>query len=385
VRAAAENTPVVRPDPPRNEEIMNKEKRMYRLSGALALASVVVCGGWLFAEGKAPTKAAFGSLQAAAPSVVRAQALDWLKTTGKADADSLKSFDAVWASDRPLLEKVAATLALGDPDAKQLIANAHDPHSSAPTETPKFIRDTKLPAFYRANLALAYAKALSNRRVYEEALEALRSVRVEQVVDPSAFLFHKAVAEHALMLPRDAEDSIVRLLDDVSDTPERYKMVATLMHFDILSWKDKDLGWIARKMGNIERRLDLSRGGPKTQQMQREVVLRLDEIIKEIENQKNNQSSSNGGSCPNGGNNQNGTPNNNLRASNPQRDSNGGNGTGPGQIDPKRVKDLTEAWGTLPEKERAKALLELTRDMPPRYREVIENYFRKLSAESASK
>jgi len=33
----------------------------------------------------------------------------------------------------------------------------------------------------------------------------------------------------------------------------------------------------------------------------------------------------------------------------------------------------------LPEKERAKALLELQRDMPPRYREVIENYFKKLA------
>lgn len=33
----------------------------------------------------------------------------------------------------------------------------------------------------------------------------------------------------------------------------------------------------------------------------------------------------------------------------------------------------------MPEKERAKALLELTRDMPPRYREVVENYFKRLS------
>jgi hypothetical protein len=52
------------------------------------------------------------------------------------------------------------------------------------------------------------------------------------------------------------------------------------------TWKDKDLGWIARKMDNIERRLELARGGPQTQKMQTEVVRRLDEIIKELENQK---------------------------------------------------------------------------------------------------
>jgi acyl-CoA hydrolase len=40
---------------------------------------------------------------------------------------------------------------------------------------------------------------------------------------------------------------------------------------------------------------------------------------------------------------------------------------------------MAEVWGKLPEKERAKAMLELTRDMPPRYREVIEKYFKKLS------
>jgi hypothetical protein len=36
-------------------------------------------------------------------------------------------------------------------------------------------------------------------------------------------------------------------------------------------------------------------------------------------------------------------------------------------------------WGKLPEKERVRALNDITQGMPPRYREVIENYFKKLS------
>jgi hypothetical protein len=39
-------------------------------------------------------------------------------------------------------------------------------------------------------------------------------------------------------------------------------------------------------MENIQRRLDLRRGGKKTQKMQKEVLVRLDEMIKEIENQQ---------------------------------------------------------------------------------------------------
>ena len=48
-------------------------------------------------------------------------------------------------------------------------------------------------------------------------------------------------------------------------------------------------------------------------------------------------------------------------------------------MDPKKVRELAEQWGNLPEKERARAMLELSRDMPPRYREAIEAYFKKLS------
>jgi len=42
------------------------------------------------------------------------------------------------------------------------------------------------------------------------------------------------------------------------------------------------------------------------------------------------------------------------------------------------VKELTEVWGKLPEKERARALVELTRGMPAKDRAVIEGYFKEL-------
>jgi hypothetical protein len=46
---------------------------------------------------------------------------------------------------------------------------------------------------------------------------------------------------------------------------------------------------------------------------------------------------------------------------------------------------MAEVWGKLPERERAKAMAELTRDMPPRYREVIEKYFKELSKNESAK
>jgi len=260
-----------------------------------ALAALLLFGGGaaLADAGKKPAKeeASFGSLRPPDPAAVRRQAEAWLKS-GKADAAAFAKFKTVWEVDRPLLDKVAMTLALGDAQAAKLLADARDADAPAPTEVPAVLKDMKRPAFFRANLAMAYAKALTGRKVYEEALEAFAQVKPEDVVDPASYLFHKAVCEYELMMKDRADLSIDRLLVDVVDSPERYRMVAALMHFDMLTWQEKDLGWIARKMGSIQRRLDLKRGGKQTQRQQKEVLVRLDEMIKELENQQKNSGGS---------------------------------------------------------------------------------------------
>jgi len=310
----------------------------------------------------------------------RAQAEAWLKSAGKTDDASLKAFNDIWQSNRPVLDKVADTFSLGNADAAKLLAEAHNPAMAAPTDVPAVFKDAKLPVFYRANLALAYAKALSNRKVYEEGLDALKPFKVENVVDPSAFYFTQAVAEHALMMKKDAVKSIGHLLEDVADTPERYRVVSALMHLDMLLWQEKDLGWVARKMDNIQRRLDLSRGGPKTQKMQKDVVKTLDALIKKLEQQGGGSGSGSGS-----GSGQSKPGNTPGMGSQPLQDSVLGGRSGSGQVDPKKFKELTEVWGKLPEKERAQAIVGLTRGLDPRYREAIEAYFKKLSSVSDNK
>jgi len=146
--------------------------------------------------------------------------------------------------------------------------------------------DAKASEFYRANLGLAYARSLCTRRVHEEALAVLKLFNPDQVVDPASFLFHRAVSEHAMLQKPDATKTIRRLLEEAAAaSPERYKTVALLMQLDMAAWKDKDLGDIARKMRVVEDRLELARGGPKTQEKQKEIIARLDEMIKKLENQ----------------------------------------------------------------------------------------------------
>jgi len=252
---------------------------------------VVVLAAGLAATAPAAEKkttreeAAFGTLAPASDVSVRIQAANWLKEQGKYDALRTQ-FDEIWnKKDLTVLDRLTATFELADPNVKQIMSEARDPMAAAPTEVPAILKNTKTPLFFRANVGMAYAKALTSRKVYEEALDALATFKAEQVVDPGVYLFHKAVCEHSLMQKKDAQETIIRLLDDVPAAPERYKMVAALMHLDMANWSDKNLDAIGRKMDNIQRRLELARGGKTTQKQQKEVVARLDEIIKELENQ----------------------------------------------------------------------------------------------------
>jgi hypothetical protein len=249
------------------------------LSAGLGLGLVVPAGA---ADPKA--EFTFGTLRATPPEAARAEAAAWLKKVGKFDQ---AAFDQIWAqADVSVLDKTLATLELGSDEARNVMAAARKAAAEAPKEVPAVLKDQKQDPYLRANLALGFARGLTNGRVYEESLAAISQVKAEETVDPAAYYFHRAVAEHALIKKDDALRSIVRLIDDVADAPDRYKMLGTIMFLDMGNWKkdEKDLANIKRLMDNSERRLAHSRSGKITQDIQKRIVFRLDELIKEMEN-----------------------------------------------------------------------------------------------------
>jgi hypothetical protein len=58
-------------------------------------------------------------------------------------------------------------------------------------------------------------------------------------------------------------------------------------------------------------------------------------------------------------------------------------GAGSGVVDDKKLATIAKSWGTMPEKERAKAIMEITKDLPARYKVIIEDYFKALSNASS--
>ncbi|MFM8271095.1 MAG: hypothetical protein ACKODX_02055, partial [Gemmata sp.] len=180
-----------------------------------------------------------------------------------------------------------------------------------------------------------------------------------------------------------AISSIVKLLDDVADAPDRYKMVAALMFFEMQGWATdpKDLSNIERLMDNSGRRLDLARGGEKTQDIQKKIVFRLDELIKDLEaKNKPGDGQANSGNCPGGGDKpgQGNKPGNTINPSNPAQDSMIMGGSGAGKVTDQDLRKIAEQWGTLPPEKRAKVVQEITRDLPPKFEPMIKNYFEAL-------
>ncbi len=316
----------------------------------------------------------FSTMKPATPEAAKAKAEAWLKSVGKFDQ---KKFDDVWKDEnRSVLDRTADSLALGNTEVEALLKNVRQP-DFVPAEAPAVLKDVKQDDFFRANVAVAFARTAAGKKVYEEALDALRAVNPEFAVDPASYFFFKAVAEHATMKKEQATGTIVKLLDDVAECPARYTMVATLMFFDMQNWAadPKDLTNIERLMDNSGRRLDLARGGEKTQDIQKKIVFRLDELIKKLEDDaKKQQGQGDGDGKPGSG----APGGNNTKPNNPATDSVIMGGSGPGSVDPKVLRQIAENWGTMPADKRAQVVKEITRDLPPKFEPMIKNFFEAL-------
>jgi len=318
----------------------------------------------------AETPAKLASWQAPSVEQVRAQVDAWLDQ-GKADPAVRGKVEQLWAgSDRlagvELLERVVRTFALADENARKLVELCS--RAQAPPSPPAqpWLADPKTPAWMARNLRLWYSRWLAQQRLFDEALEQLEGLQPEDVVDPASLLFYQAIVYHRL-LNRDAGmEALTRLLDGADQGPRRYATVARLIELDLKDLKEDSLDHIARRMEDIERRLDLGRGGPKVRKIEDGVIKSLDKLIEELEAAQQQQQAAAAGE--------------NLQPSSPAKDSVPMGGKGRGVVT-KRDVGHQSGWGNLPPKQREEALQQIGRDFPGHYRDIIEQYFRKLASE----
>lgn len=205
-----------------------------------------------------------------------------------------------------------------------------------------------------------YLKEIVHQENYE--LVELLKINPYKIKDQPSYHYYKAITAYKLMHKEESLKHIDFILEGFDTIPDRYMVLCEKMKNDMLTWKNDDLGNISRKMDNIERKLKLERTGEDTQKLQKEVINDLDKLIKNLEDKKiqaEEQTS--------------------KTQEKPLEESDVKNDIGQGIVDNKKLKQLVGNWGKLPEKERAKAMELITKDLPAKHRELIEKYFKELS------
>ncbi len=144
--------------------------------------------------------------------------------------------------------------------------------------------------------------------------------------------------------------------------------MARLIQSDLSPLVDDSLDHIARRLVDIRRRLDLGWAGKKTTEVEDGVIESLDKLIKELED----QAAAAAAAAAGGGK----SPGQIM----PAQDSLPLEGKGPGNIVQKDIGH-DSGWGELPPHQRQEALQQIGKDFPAHYRDVIEQYFRKLATQ----
>ncbi len=303
---------------------------------------------------------------------VRAKVFQWLddkkaEQKTRTEAEGLWKQSAEQLSGVELLDRTLHTIALADERARQLLELCSKPRAAWVLPGQPWLTDSETPLLVSGNFRLYYGRWLAQQRMFDEALEQLHGLEPKDVVDPASLLFYQGVVYHRLLDKENGMKAIDRLLDGASQSPKRYAAVARLMKEDLKDLEEDTLDHIARRMEDIERRLELGRAGPKVRKVEDGVIESLDKLIKKLEEQQQQQqqASSSGGS---------------MQPSNPASDSRIMGGKGKGDVTKRDIGD-EGGWGDLPPKQREEAMQQIGRDFPAHYRDAIEQYFRRLAGE----
>ena len=306
---------------------------------------------------------------------VRTQVETWLTESGL-DEDVAEKVRSKWTEPMPesrRLVTLADCLALTSEDARELVEFCRNMRLDPELPAFEFLASSQLHAFERNNLRLLYARWLAQNELYNETLDQIADLKPEDVVDPASLLFYQSVAYHRLLQKDKCLPVVEQLLEKEAALPKRFSTVAKLVRADIEPLEEDSLDEISRLMDNIKVRLGHGRAGKRVRTEEDDVIAKLDKMIKELEDKAKQAQAAASGS---------GSPSNNLNPSKPMQDSMPGGGTGPGNVDSKDL-DNKDGWGDLPPKERQQALQQLGKEFPSHYRDVIEEYFRKLAREGA--
>lgn len=310
--------------------------------------------------------------------VMRTALDEWL-VDRELSPEARQQIEKIWNAYQPqvapatnaahLLEAIVDTVSVALPAAAPLIERARQTQLSAAAEVEQ-LPWTDLPPVVADNLRLLFGRSLALGQLYDDAQTLLSPADIKHVADPAALLFYRAVTHHRLREKKAGLADLRRVREREGELPDRYASLTQLMQVDLQQLKDDSLDEVARIMDSVKIRLGHGHAGTRVRKEEQDVVDKLDKMIDELEKQLSQMQMAQAGAA--GG----------LKSNSPAQDSMlPGGAQGQGDVDAKKLSDNVD-WGNMPPKEREEAIQQLGKEFPSHYRDIIEEYFRKLAQEN---
>lgn len=183
--------------------------------------------------------------------------------------------------------------------------------------------------------------------------------------DEVVFFYAQALAE--LPSPEAARDVFRAFLKWFPAASERYRATAHQRAQELDSQLDSDLHKLADGMKKVTRELKKQQTAKPTQDEQKGLVTKLDELIEYYEKLEKQKS---------------GAPNGNQRSMAPANKS--GLPEGAARIgNLNKITTLTDRWGDMKDKDRKAIEAEVQNNLPPQYKKMLEEYYKKLGSGEA--
>jgi len=294
--------------------------------------------------------------------------------------DRIVQFWPIDESDPPLellTQRVLDSLRAASPEVVAFLARC-DAIEWMPLPFGQKLQLPEIPSPFRAEeaavsprltgvLRVYLAERLIRARYYDEALVVLRQMNPENTVDPIIVLFCLGIAHNELLNKKEGLAAMKQLRDSFplqSPYSRRFAEVAKLLENELenIDEDGQNPENIAKKMEDVQRRLGQGNTGEKVQEVEKDVLDSLEKLIEKLEEQqKQGQSGQQGG-----------------QGNNPADTERILRQKGPGNILERNI-GTQSGWGELPAKQREAALMQIEKEFPSHYRDIIEQYFRQMA------
>lgn len=221
-------------------------------------------------------------------------------------------------------------------------------------------------------LSLDLAKSYIQEENYEKAEKVLKFQPTPSQYND--FYYYSLICHFRLNEKELVKKDLKALADSFYVFPRRQQSMIFLISHEILTWEKDNLADIMRDMSKSRDKLSAGEVDRTTQKIQKDIVDKLNKFIEEKEG--------GGKSPPSDPNNPNLTKPKSGQPStgdSPLPDSILGGPGGKGQLTERKLNQVAQQWGGLPPMERERIVRELTRDIPPKYKEMCDAYFKSLS------